>query len=145
MKYYIYWGCCCSTVSLCRLLFLFFVFFLFDHWMVYPSSLLSVWPLNGLSFFSSFCLTIEWSILLLFFLFDHWMVYPSSIYGFLLKHFFFFPTLERPGYSRNASCTPNLISTFLLQSLGRLHCLWTIIPRGYHLSSIQCFSTDMVY
>jgi len=35
-------------------------------------------------------------------------------------------------YSRNASCALNLISTFLLLSLGRYLCWWTICPRGYH-------------
>ena len=33
----------------------------------------------------------------------------------------------------------NQISTFLLLSLGRYRCWWTISPRGYHPSSSQCF------
>jgi hypothetical protein len=37
------------------------------------------------------------------------------------------------GYSRN------LISTFLLLSLGRYLCWWTISPWGYHPSSSQCY------
>jgi len=39
----------------------------------------------------------------------------------------------------------NLISTFLLLSLDRYHCWWTISPRGYHPPSSQCFGSDMVY
>ena len=31
------------------------------------------------------------------------------------------------------------ISTFLLLSLGRYLCCWTISPRGYHPPSSQCF------
>ena len=42
------------------------------------------------------------------------------------------------------SCV-RLISTFLLLSLGRYLCWRTIIPRGYHPPSSQCFGTDMVY
>ena len=34
-----------------------------------------------------------------------------------------------------------LISTFVLLSLGRYLCWWTICPRGYHLPSSQCFGT----
>jgi len=49
------------------------------------------------------------------------------------------------GYSRNASCAVNLISTFLFLSLCRYHCWWTISPRGYHPPCSQCFATDMVY
>jgi len=49
------------------------------------------------------------------------------------------------GYSRNASCALNLISTFVLLSLGRYLCWWTISPRGYHPPSSQCVGTDMVY
>ena len=33
----------------------------------------------------------------------------------------------------------NLIYTFLLILLGRYICWWTIIPRGYHPHSSQCF------
>ena len=33
---------------------------------------------------------------------------------------------------RNASCTLNLISKFVLLSLGRYLCVWTICPRVYH-------------
>ena len=47
------------------------------------------------------------------------------------------------GYSRNASCVLNLISTFLLLSQGRYICWWTI--RVYRLSSGQYFGTDMMY
>jgi hypothetical protein len=43
------------------------------------------------------------------------------------------------GYSRNVSCTLNLISMFLFLSLGRYHCWWTISFRGYHPPSSQCF------
>ena len=39
---------------------------------------------------------------------------------------------------RNASCALNLISKFLLLSLGRYLCLWTICPRVYHPPSSQC-------
>ena len=46
------------------------------------------------------------------------------------------------GYSRNASCALNLISTFLLLSLSRYLWWWTISARRYHLPS---FGTDMVY
>jgi hypothetical protein len=46
---------------------------------------------------------------------------------------------------RNASCALNFISTFLLLSLGRYFCWWTISPRVYHPPSSQCFGTDMVY
>jgi len=49
------------------------------------------------------------------------------------------------GYSRNVSCAINLISTFLLLSLGRYLCRWTISPRGYYPPNSQCFGTDMVY
>ena len=36
------------------------------------------------------------------------------------------------GYSRSASCAQNVISTFLLRTLGRYFCWWIISPRGYH-------------
>ena len=36
------------------------------------------------------------------------------------------------GYSRNASCALNFISTFVLLSLDRYLYWWTISPRGYH-------------
>jgi len=49
------------------------------------------------------------------------------------------------GYSRNESCALNLISTFLLLSLGRYLCWWTISPWGYHPPSSQWFGTDVVY
>ena len=39
---------------------------------------------------------------------------------------------------RNASCSLNLISKFLLLSQGRYLCLWTICPRVYHAPSSQC-------
>jgi hypothetical protein len=52
-------------------------------------------------------------------------------------------TLE--DYSRNASCALNCISTFLLLSLGRYLCWWTICSRMYHPPSSQWFGTDMVY
>jgi len=39
----------------------------------------------------------------------------------------------------------DLISTFLLLSLGQYHCWWIISPRGYHPLSSQCFDTDIVY
>ena len=48
-------------------------------------------------------------------------------------------------HSRNASCALNLLSTFLLPSLCRYLCCWTISPRGYHPLSSQFFGTDMVY
>jgi len=48
-------------------------------------------------------------------------------------------------YSRNASCALTLISTFLLLSLGRYLCWWTISPQGYHPPSSQCFGTDMIF
>jgi hypothetical protein len=48
-------------------------------------------------------------------------------------------------YSRNASCALNLISTFLLLSLDRHLCWWSISLRGYHQPSSQWFGTDMVY
>jgi len=35
------------------------------------------------------------------------------------------------GYFRNAWCAVNYISTFLLLSVGRYLCWWTIISRGY--------------
>ena len=35
--------------------------------------------------------------------------------------------------------------TFLLLSMDRYLCLWTISSRGYHPPSSQCFGTDMVY
>ena len=52
------------------------------------------------------------------------------------------------GYSRHASCTLNLISTFLLLSRGRYLCWWTISPRGYHPlrhchSLLDIFITDI--
>jgi hypothetical protein len=49
------------------------------------------------------------------------------------------------GYSRNATCALNVISTFSLPSLGQCVCWWTIKPRGYHPPSSQSFSTDTVY
>jgi hypothetical protein len=49
------------------------------------------------------------------------------------------------GYHRNASCAVNLISTFLLLSLGRYHWCWTISNRIYHPHSSQCFATYMFY
>ena len=49
------------------------------------------------------------------------------------------------GYHRNASCVVNLISTFLLLSLGRYHWCWTISHRIYHPHSSQCFTTYMFY
>jgi len=48
------------------------------------------------------------------------------------------------GYSRKALCALNLISTFLLLSLGRYLCWWTINSRGYYPTSSQCFGTDIV-
>ena len=39
---------------------------------------------------------------------------------------------------RNASCALNLISKFVLLSLGRYLCLWTICPRVYHPHCSQC-------
>jgi hypothetical protein len=42
-------------------------------------------------------------------------------------------------YSRNVSCALNLISTFLLLSLGWYLCWWTISPWGYHPPSSQCY------
>ena len=49
------------------------------------------------------------------------------------------------GYSRNISCALHWISTFLLISLCRYLCWWTISPRGYHPPSSLCLGTDMVY
>ena len=46
---------------------------------------------------------------------------------------------------RNVPCALNLISTFLLLSLGRYLCWWTISPCGHYHPSSQCFGTDMVY
>ena len=42
--------------------------------------------------------------------------------------YFFLKT--KVGYSRNSSCTLNLISTFVLLSLGRYLCWWTISTRN---------------
>jgi len=42
-------------------------------------------------------------------------------------------------------CALNLISTFVLLSLARYFCWWTISPRGYHPPSSRCFGTVMVY
>ena len=39
---------------------------------------------------------------------------------------------------RNASYALNLISKFVLLSLGRYLCVWTICPRVYHPPSSQC-------
>ena len=33
----------------------------------------------------------------------------------------------------------------LLQALGWYLCWWTIIPRGYHLTSSQCFGNDIMF
>ena len=49
------------------------------------------------------------------------------------------------GYSRNASCSLNLISMFLLLSLCPYLCWWTISLRGYHPPSSQCIDTETVY
>jgi len=38
----------------------------------------------------------------------------------------------------------NLISTFVLLSLCRYLCWWTISPRWYHPPDSQCFGIDMV-
>ena len=46
---------------------------------------------------------------------------------------------------RNVPCAPNLISTFILLSLGRSTCWWINSTRGYHSPSSQCFGTGMVY
>ena len=48
-------------------------------------------------------------------------------------------------YSSKASCALNLISTFVLLSLGRYLCWWSISPRGHHPSSSQYLDTDIVY
>ena len=39
---------------------------------------------------------------------------------------------------RNVLCALNLISKFVLLSLGRYLCVWTICPRVYHPPSSQC-------
>jgi hypothetical protein len=41
-------------------------------------------------------------------------------------------------------CALNCISTFLLLSLSRHICWWTIRPRVYHPASNQCFGTNVV-
>ena len=46
-------------------------------------------------------------------------------------------------YSRNVLRPLNLISTFLLLSIGQYLCWWDISPLGYHPPSSQCFG--MVY
>ena len=89
--------------------------------------------------------------------FGHCVVCSSSIYGFwlplwylqtLLKSFGFpiFQYWASPdeSYSRNVSCAPYSIATFVLPSHGWYNCWWTISPRGHHPSCSQCFDTDMV-
>ena len=49
--------------------------------------------------------------------------------------------LKVPLNTINQSIQP----TFLLLSLGRYLCWWTISPRGYHQPSSRCFHTHMVY
>ena len=56
--------------------------------------------------------------------------------------------IPHESYTRNVSCTLNLISKFLLLSLGQYlcwFCWWTISPRGYYPPSSQCSGSDMVY
>jgi hypothetical protein len=67
------------------------------------------------------------------------LYYPQTLelYDFSNLSFLSVPDED---YSRNASCALNLISTFLLPSLGRYISLWT-----NHPSSSQCFVTDVVY
>jgi len=65
--------------------------------------------------------------------------------NYLAFQSFDFERRSDEGYSRNASCALNLISTFLLLSLGRYLCWWTISPWGHHPPSSRCRGTDMVY
>jgi len=43
----------------------------------------------------------------------------------------------------STSCALNLISTFLILSLGRYHCWWTISPQGHGSYIYQCRCTDI--
>ena len=54
-------------------------------------------------------------------------------------------SVPEEGYYRNMSCTLTLVSMFLLLSLGRYLCWWTISTRGNHMSSSQCYDTNKVY
>jgi len=69
--------------------------------------------------------------------------YPVVPFIWLSNHSIL--NVHNEGYCRSASWALNLISTFLLLSLCRYHCWWTISPRWYHPSSSQSFNSDMFY
>ena len=48
-------------------------------------------------------------------------------------------------YHKVKGTLTDFIKRFLLLSLGRYLCLWTIGPWGYHLSSSQCFIRYIYY
>ena len=67
-----------------------------------------------------------------------WFLFPK-ILNYLAFQSFDLDEGTDEGDSRTASSSSNLISTFVLLSLGRYLCCWTINLRGYPLLSSQCF------
>ena len=92
-------------------------------------------------FFSCSILGCLYSYFYVLFYFYSWFLLLDMpwMISYILKY------VPDEGYYRNASCTLNLMCTFLLLSLGQYHCWWTISPRGYHPQSSQCICTDIVY
>jgi hypothetical protein len=131
------------------------VFLIFDHVCIHVFLIFDHVCIHVFLIFDHVCIHV-------FLIFDHVCIHVFLIFDHVCIHvflnwftiistsFFIFVTcfnwsVSNEGYSRNASCALNLISTFSLLSLGWRLCWWTISPRVYHQPSSQWFGIDLVY